>query len=84
MNFTILHKNLGLVKKLARLVVKNLSEEQKKERVWICSNFTATIPCQSMAFLNRIFTMDETILSFHSHENKRMNKQCIKKVSRAQ
>ena len=79
MIFAIFHKELGLLKKLARWVPKFLSQDQKEERVQTCSNFAATIRRDSMAFLARIFTMDETMVSFHTPENKRMSKQCIKK-----
>ena len=36
---TILHKDLGLVKKSARWVPKLLSEEQKKDRMQTCTKF---------------------------------------------
>ena len=35
----------------------------------------AAIRRESKAFLNRILTMDETIVSFHTSETKRMSKQ---------
>ena len=79
MIFAIFHKELGLVKKSASWVPKLLSLDQKEERVRTCGNLAATICCKSMAFLARIFTMDETMVSYHTPENKRMNKQCIKK-----
>ena len=79
MIFAILHKDLGLVKKSARWVPKFSPKEQKKERIRICCNFAATIRHESMAFLTSIFTMDETIVSFHTPENNRMSNQCIKK-----
>ena len=56
-----------------------MSLDQKEERVRTCSNLAATTRSKSMAFLARIFTMDETMVSYHTPENKRMNKQCIKK-----
>ena len=79
MILAILHKDLGLVKKSARWVPKFLPDEQKKERIRICCNFAATIRRESMAFLARIFTMDETIVSFHTPENNRMSNERIKK-----
>ena len=78
MIFAILHKDLGLVKKSARSIPKLLSEEQKEERVRTCSNFAATVRCEFIAFLNRILTMDETIVSFHIPETQKMTKQWIK------
>ena len=77
--FAVLHDDLGLVKKSVRWVPKLLSMEQKEERVRICSKFTATIRRESKAFLNRIVTMDENMVSFHTPETKRMSKQWIKK-----
>ena len=56
-----------------------MSQDQKEERVRTCSNFAATIRRESMAFLARIFTMDETIVSFHTPENNRMSNERIKK-----
>ena len=75
MIIAIFHKELSLVKKSASGVLKFLSQDQKEERVRTCSNFAATIRRVSMAFLARIFTMDETMVSFHTPENKRMSKQ---------
>ena len=79
MIIAIFHKELNLVKKSASWVLKFLSQDQKEERVRTCSNFAATIRRKSMAFLARIFTIDETMVSYHTPENKRMNKHCIKK-----
>ena len=75
MIIAIFHKELSLVKKSASWVLKFLSQDQKEERVRTCSNFAATIRRVSMAFLARIFTMDETMVSFHTPENKIMSKQ---------
>ena len=75
MIIAIFHKELNLVKKSASWVLKFLSQDQKEERVRTCSNFAATIRRVSMAFLARIFTMDETMVSFHTPENKIMSKQ---------
>ncbi len=41
--FNILHQDLGLKKKSARWVPKLLSEEQKQERVRVCSDFIAAV-----------------------------------------
>ena len=64
MIIAIFHKELNLVKKSASWVLKFLSQDQKEERVRTCSNFAATIRRESMAFLARIFTMDETMVSY--------------------
>jgi histone-lysine N-methyltransferase SETMAR len=77
----ILHKELGLVKKSARWVPKLLSEDQKKERVRICTDFVAAIHRRSMAMLDNIITMDETMVSYHTPQTKRQSKQWIKKGS---
>jgi histone-lysine N-methyltransferase SETMAR len=76
-----LHEELGLVKKLARWVPKILSEDQKKERVRICTEFVTPVHCHSMAMLDNIMTMDETMVSYHTPQIKRQSKQWIKKGS---
>ena len=57
---TILHQDLGLVKKSARWVPKLLSDAQKQERVRVCSEFVAAVKRRSKAMLDNIVTMDET------------------------
>ena len=76
---TILHKDLGLVKKSARWVPKLLSEEQKKDRMQTCTKFLAIVNRQSKAMLDNIVTMDELAVSFHTPETKQQSKQWIKK-----
>ena len=56
-----------------------MSQDQKEERVRTFSNFAAAVRRTSMAFLNRNFTMDETMVSFHTPVNKIMSKQWINK-----
>jgi hypothetical protein len=68
--YNILHDDLGLVKKSARWVPKLLNEEQKQERVRTCTNFIAKAQRNSMAMLDRIITMDETMVSFHTPRQK--------------
>jgi histone-lysine N-methyltransferase SETMAR len=77
--FKILHDDLGLVKKSARWVPKLLSDDQKKERVRTCTEFVAAVNRRSMAMLDRIVTMDETMVSYHTPETKKASKQWIKK-----
>jgi hypothetical protein len=50
--FNILHQDLGLEKKLARWVPKLLSEEQKQERLRVCSDFIAAVHRRSKAMLD--------------------------------
>jgi len=76
---TILRDNLGLVKKSARWVPKLLSVEQKAERVRTCTEFIAAVHRRSMAMLDNIVTMDETMVSYHTPETKKQSKQWIKK-----
>jgi hypothetical protein len=75
----ILHVELGLVKQSAHWVPKLLSPEQKEERVWICTEFVAAVDRSSMAMLDQIITMDETMVSYHTPQTKRQSKQWIKK-----
>jgi histone-lysine N-methyltransferase SETMAR len=77
----ILHQELGLVKKSARWLPKLLSEDQKKERVRICAEFIAAVHHRSMAMMDNIVTMDETMVSYHTPQTKRQSKQWIKKGS---
>jgi hypothetical protein len=69
----ILHEELGLVKKSARWVPKLLSESHKKEWVRICMDFVAAIHCPSMAMLDNIVMMDETMVSYHMPQTKRQS-----------
>ncbi len=71
----ILHQELGLVKKTARWVPKLLSEDQKRERVRICTEFVAAIHRRSMVMLNNIVTIDKTMVSYHTPQTKRQSKQ---------
>ncbi len=75
----ILHVELGLVKKSARWVPKLLSPEQKEERVRICTEFVAAVDHSSMAMLDQIITIDETMVSYHTPQTKRQSKQWIEK-----
>ncbi len=71
----ILLDDLGLVKKSARWVPKLLSDDQKKERVQTCTEFVAAVNRRSMAMLDRIVTMDKTMVSYHTPETKKASKQ---------
>jgi histone-lysine N-methyltransferase SETMAR len=77
--FKILHSDLGLEKKSARWVPKLLSDDQKQERVRICSDFIAAIHRRSKSMLDCIVTMDETMVSYHTPETKKQSKQWIPK-----
>jgi histone-lysine N-methyltransferase SETMAR len=50
-----------------------------EERVRICSKFVPAFDCSSMAMLDQIITMDETMLSYHTPQNKKQSKHWIKK-----
>ena len=76
---TILHEDLGLVKKSARWVPELLTDAQKEERVRTCKQFTAAVRRDSMHRLTKIVTMDETMVSFHTPETKKQSKRWIKK-----
>jgi hypothetical protein len=75
----ILRDDLGLVKKSARWVPKLLNEDQKQERVLTCKEFIATVQRHSMAMLDCIGTMDETMVSYHTPETKKQSKQWLEK-----
>jgi histone-lysine N-methyltransferase SETMAR len=76
---SILHKDLGLEKKSARWVPKLLSSEQKEERVRTCSAFIAAVQRRSMAMLDNIVTMDETMVCHHTPATKKQSMQWVKK-----
>jgi hypothetical protein len=51
-------------------VPKLLNDDQKQERVQICSDFTAAIHCQYKFMLDCIVTIDEIVMSYHTTETK--------------
>jgi hypothetical protein len=61
------------------MVPKLLSEDQNKERVRVCPDFVAAVRRGSMAMLDNIVTMDETMVSYHTPKTERQLKQWIKK-----
>jgi hypothetical protein len=67
---SILHNNLGLEKKSTRCVPKLLCAELKEECIRTCTAFIGTIQRQSMAMLDKIVKMDETIVCRHAPETK--------------
>jgi hypothetical protein len=68
--FTILHKELGLVKKSARWVPKLLSQEQMERRVETSAAFVKMVQDQGRGILGKIITMDESVASMHMPEMK--------------
>ncbi len=75
----ILHDELGLSKKSARWVPKLLSEDQKLERVRVSRNFVADVHHFSKAWLRKIVTVDETMVSLHTPETKKQSKRWVPK-----
>jgi hypothetical protein len=78
----ILHDKLVVceeVKLWVPKLLKLLSEEQKKEKVRICTDFVSIVHCHSMSMLDNIVMMDETMVSYHTPEAMRQSKQRIKK-----
>ncbi len=73
--FTILHKELGLVKKSARCVPKLLSQVLMERRVetWggDLSPFIKMVQDKGRSILEKIITMDESVVSMHTPETKR-------------
>jgi hypothetical protein len=62
-----LHKDLNLSKKSARRVPKLFRDNMKKERV-TTKEFLKVVRRHSMAMLDNIVTMDESVVSFHTPE----------------
>jgi hypothetical protein len=75
----ILREDLGLEKKTVRWVPRLLSPEQKDERVEACAELIAAVQCHSMAMMDQIVTMDETMVCYHTPETKRQSKQWVKR-----
>ena len=76
---TVLHRDLGLVKKSARWVPKLLDKDQKAERVRCSKKFLALATNKKINFLNNLVTMDESAVCFHTPETKNQSKQWLKK-----
>ena len=74
-----LKDDLGLVKKSARWVPKLLNNEQKEERVRCSDLFIKRFQKDGQAFLDKIITMDESAVSYHTPETKEQSKQWLKK-----
>jgi hypothetical protein len=66
----LLHEDFGLEKKSARWVPKLMDDEQKQQRVEVCSEFVAVIHRHSLAMLDSIVTMDETMVCYHTPQTK--------------
>jgi hypothetical protein len=71
----ILKEDLGLVKKSARWVPKLLSQVQKEDRVRISQEFVDAVERSGLSMLDRIITMDGTLVSSFTPETKRMSKE---------
>jgi hypothetical protein len=74
-----LHDDLHLSKKSARWVPKLLSQDMKNERVRTCGAFLSLVRHHSKAMLERIVTMDESAVSFHTPQTKQKSKQWLVK-----
>jgi hypothetical protein len=75
----ILSQNLGLVKRSARSVSELLIWDQKKGRVDKCNIIFKLMWSTGLGVFDRIFTQDETIVSFFMPETKQQSTQWIKK-----
>jgi hypothetical protein len=75
----VLHDNLGLEKKSARWVPKLLNDEQKQQRVEVCLEFVKAVHRHSLAMLDSIVTMDETMVCYHTPQSKKQSQQWIEK-----
>jgi hypothetical protein len=74
----ILHKEVDLVKKSARWMSKELSQEQNEERVRCSKAFIKLIQNPEKAILGKIIIMDKMVVLFNTHENKNMSTQWLK------
>ena len=75
----VLHDDLGLEKKSARWVPKLLNDDQKHQRVEVCSEFVKAVQRHSLAMLDSIVTMDETMVCYHTPQSKKQSQQWIQK-----
>jgi hypothetical protein len=75
----MLQDDFGLEKKSARWVPKLLNDEQKQQHVEVCSEFVAAAYRHSLAMLDFIVTMDETMVCYHTPQMKKQSQQWIKK-----
>jgi histone-lysine N-methyltransferase SETMAR len=71
----ILTENLNMRKVCAKMVPKNLSEEQKERRLQVCSELLERVQSEGDEFLNKIITGDETWIFQYDPETKRQSQQ---------
>jgi len=69
--YDIIHNRLGFRKVCARWVPKELTEEQKNNRVAICQRLLDRYAKEGEAFLTRIIAGDETWVHHFAPETKR-------------
>ena len=79
--YNVLHGDLGLSKKSARWVPKLLSDEQKRVRIQCSRAFVDRYEREGDAFLDKIITMDESAVAYHTPETKEQSKQWVKRGS---
>ena len=77
--YNIIHDDLGLEKLSARWVPKLLSQEQKQARVESSMAFVKMVERKGLEVLNKIVTMDESSVSFHTPATKKQSKEWTKK-----
>lgn len=65
--------NLGYRKVCARWVPRNLTQEQKDQRVAMCQDLLEQYETEGESFLDRIITGDETWCHHYSPENRRQS-----------
>jgi hypothetical protein len=73
----VLHDDLGLEKKSVRWVTKLLNDEQKQQRVKVCSEFVKAVHCHSLAMLYSTVTMDRTMVFYDKPQSKKQSQQWI-------
>ena len=73
--YSLVHDILGFHKIAARWMPKHLTEEHKRNRQHICSNFLQRYNREGDNFLNCIITGDETWVHHYEPETKRQSMQ---------
>ncbi len=74
-----LQEDLDLSKKSARWVPKLLSSAHKEKKIWTSKEILAMVRHCSMAILDSIGTMEESVVSFRTPQTKMQSKQWTKK-----
>ena len=75
----IIKEKLGMSKLSTKLVLKNLTPDQKRERLTICTNLLRRYNRNPVKFLRRFITQDETWVHLFDPETTKQCKEWHKK-----